>query len=256
MKKVILIWLLKVFTSFEGDKAKEISCEEVRDDWDNSIGPIKTCFTQRTVAINELGTTVSNLDVTIKGLTFQSYRFYFLPDNVTENFPDLLVYRANDCSIKAISKRFFRGLTKLKILHLGSNKIEKISTDTFEDLAELKELFLCKFYFIYAIFGFTKKIVSGFNKIQSMSSEIFRSLNKLKKVELEKNICISENFEGPQQIAQLEETVIEKCVTQEMRMTELKSSMEKTATTITRLESQIASLNKKVEVLMENNSQG
>jgi Leucine-rich repeat (LRR) protein len=80
-------------------------------------------------------------DETIEGLSFWcNYRIKYLPIQVSEKFPNLLAYQASYCSITEISKDHFQGLSKLKLLHLAANQIEKISTDTFEELVALEGL--------------------------------------------------------------------------------------------------------------------
>lgn len=72
----------------------------------------------------------------------------YLPGNFRKVFPDLAVIDASDCSIKAITKTTFNGLTSLKMLKLFGNEIEKVREGSFDGLDELTELMLCKFYLI------------------------------------------------------------------------------------------------------------
>lgn len=66
----------------------------------------------------------------------------FLPENTKEKFPNLVMYDASHCALKAISKVNFNGLMKLKYIWLGNNSIEVIKDDTFEGLKSLLKLHL------------------------------------------------------------------------------------------------------------------
>jgi Leucine-rich repeat (LRR) protein len=71
---------------------------------------------------------------------------FFLPVNVTSVLPNLVKYSAWDCFITEVSKENFKGLINLNYLSLASNKIREIPTDTFEDLVNLRQLYLGKYY--------------------------------------------------------------------------------------------------------------
>jgi Leucine-rich repeat (LRR) protein len=68
----------------------------------------------------------------------------FLPENVGDRFPNLLYHNASNCNITNVSKKNFQGLFKLKVLDLSHNRIEKIPSNTFDDLDELEQLLLRK----------------------------------------------------------------------------------------------------------------
>jgi Leucine-rich repeat (LRR) protein len=76
----------------------------------------------------------------------------FLPESPNQMYENLLGYNAGHCSIKQIAYKNFRGLVKLKHLHLYSNQIETIPSDTFKDLASLERLNLRENSF-FLIFG-------------------------------------------------------------------------------------------------------
>lgn len=79
----------------------------------------------------------------------RNFKVFYLPNNMGEKFPNLLVVAARICSIKQISKDVFKGLNKLKVLSLGHNKIEKIDRDTFDYLPALERIWMCKFMQFY-----------------------------------------------------------------------------------------------------------
>lgn len=106
----------------------------------------KTCFMCNSTTINSSEFTISHeYDATIGGLNFFGNKdILFLPKNPARQFPSLETYDAGNCSIKQIFKSNFEKLHKLKYLYLQSNAIEKINSDTFEDLIHLEQLSLCK----------------------------------------------------------------------------------------------------------------
>lgn len=69
----------------------------------------------------------------------------YLPVEVYRNFPKLGFYWAGHCAIKEISKKNFEQLKSLKWAALQDNQIEKISSNTFEGLDELRQVFLGMF---------------------------------------------------------------------------------------------------------------
>lgn len=105
----------------------------------------KTCFLD-TVIIDSIGFSLTTQpDSTITG--FRSYgnrKIQFLPENVGETLPNLVFWHASYCSIKTISRDNFKNLSKLRGLGLQGNQIEKISSDTFDDLTALQILWLSK----------------------------------------------------------------------------------------------------------------
>jgi Leucine rich repeat len=64
----------------------------------------------------------------------------YLPENVVENFPLLIGYYAESCTITEILRKHFKGLLKLKVLILDKNQIEKIENSAFDDLVSLENL--------------------------------------------------------------------------------------------------------------------
>lgn len=113
----VLFLLLKVC------EAKTVSCEDFGDfDFGQPIEAVKTCWMEPTTAIDEPGTMISTRDGTVRGLNLSNNKkIFYLPDNVTETFPNLEGYEAWECSVKEISKQNFQGLTKLKVLSLQNN---------------------------------------------------------------------------------------------------------------------------------------
>lgn len=138
------MFLLSLFAVFNSITSNEISCEkEGLHDWDFNVAKVKTCFMDKTTLINQTNVTIANVDDSFKGLSFEGNKnIRFLPVQVAEKIPNLLTYNARKCSVEDVSKENFKGLNKLKILHLAHNQIVVVPIDVFSDLSDLKALFL------------------------------------------------------------------------------------------------------------------
>lgn len=121
-------------------ESQSIVCEKVDSNraWLH-VGQQKTCYMQEKTAIEFPGHQIETpTDESIGALTFQrNKKISFLPFNAGQNFPNMIVYDAGDCSIEIISKENFAHLTRLQHLYLCCNKIETVFSETFEDLKSL-----------------------------------------------------------------------------------------------------------------------
>lgn len=141
----------------------------------------------------------------------------FLPKNLNRVFPNLVVILATFNSVISVGIKPLKSLSKLKLLDLGSNKIEHIAGDAFIDLVSLEDLSLHSNRIHYVgkntfsslkalkklsmsdneiqflpamIFDSLKNLEElnlGTNEITSLDENIFKSLTKLKKIHLENN---------------------------------------------------------------------
>ena len=131
----------------KGVLADQVSCERNNR---RNLRSSKTCRMSGTTEINTADTTIATRDESIERLAFNHNRnIKFLPIEVSEKFPNLMGLEAGDCSLTTISKENFKDLTKLRLLGLYYNQIEKIRSDVFGDLVALEKLFLCKFKLNY-----------------------------------------------------------------------------------------------------------
>lgn len=143
LQVIVLMIVLKLLTSFEVD-AEVVSCESKENGNLNYLGSVKLCRMDRETKINSDDTTISP-DATITALSLNGNKnISFLPIEVAISFPDLAYYSASFCSIKSVTKKHFKDLSKLKVLHLGQNEIVKIKSDSFEDLVSLRFVYLRK----------------------------------------------------------------------------------------------------------------
>lgn len=72
----------------------------------------------------------------------------FLPVLVHKSFRNLKFYWIADTPVQKISKKNFEKLSELVLLHLESNQIEVIKSDTFDDLIAMTEIVIRKFLLI------------------------------------------------------------------------------------------------------------
>lgn len=68
----------------------------------------------------------------------------FLPVSVHESFPALKFYFVINTSVQKIFKNNFEKMFQLVQLYLLSNRIEAIKSDTFEDLVNLRRIYISK----------------------------------------------------------------------------------------------------------------
>lgn len=107
---------------------------------------LQTCFMDGETIIDELGTMISSiLKKSVTEVFFdRNKNIEFLPENIYEKFPNIVSYTAWDCALNSVSKVNFKSLSKLRRLALNNNKIQRIESDTFEDLKALELLMLSK----------------------------------------------------------------------------------------------------------------
>jgi hypothetical protein len=93
----------------------------------------------------------------------------FLPENLSEKFPNLIVISIMNCSVETISRSHFKGLHELIVLYLSHNKIETIDKNAFKDNQKLVKLTLKD------------------NKLKFIPDDLFKSLTNLEYLYLTHN---------------------------------------------------------------------
>lgn len=132
-----------------------------------SVGPLKfVFFDQQSQDIENSCSVDNNTAISIDDVTFLSTsnyfvdgihfnsnkRIVFLPVRIYESFPNLRAYFAGNLNISKVSHKNLQRLSKLEILHLNNNRIEKIRSDTFEGLLKLRIVNLGKLFCVLDIF--------------------------------------------------------------------------------------------------------
>jgi Leucine-rich repeat (LRR) protein len=142
-KILCLIFIAIVFQIIYRSETKQISCEKILIyDYINKIH-VKECICVDYTTIDSSNITMFTRDNSMEGMILNNNKkIFYLPDKIGDAYPNLIGLKAANCSIKDISRRSFKGLTKLEDLHLYYNQIQKVTSDTFEPLKKLKVLSL------------------------------------------------------------------------------------------------------------------
>lgn len=170
-------------------EGKQISCERIENyDWFRRFPNGKICYLENTL-IDSNKFTISprrNEPMALK-LELNKKAFY-LPINLQNTFPQLKLYYASDCSIKALHKDNFKNLKKLIMLNLSFNQIQRIDSDTFDDLTSLEFLSLRELnnFNFCSVLTFC---ILGDNPIKFMSGKVFKNLKKLTTIQLINTSC-------------------------------------------------------------------
>jgi Leucine-rich repeat (LRR) protein len=146
--------LLSLFTLTIEANSKSLTCESIEDKTATCVKLRKSCLMKKTTEIDEHGFSMASpQDESIERITFSyNKKVQFLPENIDKVFPNLAVYDASSCAIKEISTPNFINLSKLSIISLDGNLIERIERGTFEGLIGLTEIYLSKYYRNFLIF--------------------------------------------------------------------------------------------------------
>lgn len=142
----------------------------VNHDW-WYVGEQKTCEMQDIEIYEEDFTILPQTNEKIGGFDFcwGNKKVLFLPYKTHESFPELTVYRAQGCAIATIERKHFKNLRKLKILWLGTNKIEMLPPGVFGDLDALERLALGKWKKNYST-----SVFKFFNPHRSQQDKLHR----------------------------------------------------------------------------------
>lgn len=137
-----------------------------------------TFVTSKNLTINTKNFTIStDKGVKVKGFSARkNTRIEYLPINIYELFPNLIAFKAINCSVKSLSIENFRNLLALELLALDNNEIEGLPPGVFRDLGSLEILNL------------------SYNKIKFIDRDTFESLNDLTELYLTKNLITSMEF--------------------------------------------------------------
>lgn len=126
---------------FDEIDSVEVACER----FETSL--IEICFMTDRAAINANNFVIAELrNDGMQGIIFSNNsKIEYLPYKIHMQFPNLVTYMADRCSIKQITKENFESLNRLERLDLSFNKIQKISGNTFQGLQKLQRFRFSKF---------------------------------------------------------------------------------------------------------------
>lgn len=197
----------------------EPKCEIDEQEWNDFDGKLKTCSLESECGITKKDITIADAqDLTVKGFSMQeNVKVLYLPGNLSEKFPNLVVYHLEKSAIKEITENNFKGLheltqlilafmqikhidinafkdnSKLEYLRLDSNRIKYIGADLFKSLHNLKELILDHNQIRYiapsAFDSLTKvqELNMGMNEIKYLGANTFKTMINLQNISLSFN---------------------------------------------------------------------
>ena len=125
----------------------------------------------------------------IQALSFvDNKNIKYLPVNIGESFPNIMIISASGNSIEKVSSENFKNMPQLKSLNLSGNRIKTLSSDTFENLDNLEELILEnneietfeESFFI--TFKTLRRLRIKGNKVENLSPQIIESLSSLQEL--------------------------------------------------------------------------
>lgn len=176
--------------------AIKASCDPYYFNWAMSDGQqtLQTCRPELN-EVHQQDFIISRLnDRTTQGFDIKNKKgVKYLPNNLFQAFPNLIVVQVFNCSVTTANKNHFKSLSKLKTLSLSRNEIEEIAAEAFADLVSLELLilnynqilFLDKNLFVSL--SMLERLFLENNKIRILHPEIFISLVNMWFINLDKN---------------------------------------------------------------------
>lgn len=153
------------------DSCDEPKCEIVEQEWNDFDEKLKTCTLETECGISEKDITIADAqDLAVKGFSMQEdVKVLYLPGNLSEKFPNLVVYHLEKSAVKEITENNFKGLYELTQLILAYLQIKHIDINAFKDNSKLEYLRL------------------DYNRIKYIGADLFKSLHNLKELILDHN---------------------------------------------------------------------
>lgn len=197
---VFIVRCLKIIISFlvllnSTGFAKEIICSRFIDvTWWHFERRLHTCrvYGQEINAPGIAFAPPRNLSVEAFDVK-SSQKVQFIPENLSNRFPNLVLIRISGCAMKSVEKKHFQGLQQLIVLYLSSNVIEIIDSGAFEDNPKLEVLDLYNnsirhlYHDLFDPLENLNELHLNSNKLQSIDSKTFINLAQLKVISLDDN---------------------------------------------------------------------
>lgn len=197
----ISIILLSLILIAQLSSCIKIDCE-FKKDFIHNWGLRYTCRTKKfTIKGDERKLKVIAGDH-LKNHTLEDVTQYFarglnierFPGGLGEKFSGLEVVRITSCNMRLFLKNDAENLTKLKYLDLVGNKLEKLESDTFENIPSLIE------------------VVLNNNRLQFIGAQILKPLLRLQMISFGGNVCIIGHSKySDEQLARLKTEIALKC---------------------------------------------
>lgn len=192
---IILFAILEVSTSIL------IDCE-FKNDYIHDWGLRYSCRTKKIVVKGDDRKIGVVNGEHLKNMTSENVTQYFarglnierFPQGLGENFVNVEVVRITSCNMRLLLKEDMTNLDNLKFLDLVGNKIEKLSSNTFENALNLIEVILNN------------------NRLKFIGSNILEPLKRLEKVSFGGNVCVQAYANhSDEQLARLKTEIMLKC---------------------------------------------
>lgn len=174
---------------------KTVTCIIRDNNWSYYGKTLKTCEVKNQAIQSEGYVLKAKPDTSVKAFSIKNNKYVkFIPENLSENFPELMAISIKNCSVKNLYAKPFKNLRKLQILLVKENEIEYVPGDAFIDLINLEHLELKnnKIQFLSAnVFNSLVNLESlllRYNSIEKMSDHIFAPLINLKNISFGSNL--------------------------------------------------------------------
>lgn len=152
------------------ESSNEVTCRFYVSEWLLFKRNLNTCRIEKQKIDDAFATVSSTSNSTVEAFDIRHEKeVSFIPMQIANKFPGLVVFHINNCSIKSIGAKDLKGLKRLRILHMPRNEIGTIDKDAFKDLFKLEWLCL------------------NSNDIENLSSKVFSTLENLKSLFLNDN---------------------------------------------------------------------
>lgn len=208
---MVLLLCITMLMMLHASAALDIDCERFST---KALGTKRysICYLNSFSSINSTGFLLSSSrNESIQAISFAyNSKINYLPENIAEKFPNLVIFYASNSSIQSISKDNFKNLRKLERLYLGKNYITRIDGDTFRSLIAVDRIELRK-NLVVLLNTLIKTFFSDDNKIKFIDGDAFKRLSKLMYIRLHGNECIDKDFKNKSQLAILTQTVSQTC---------------------------------------------
>ena len=114
----------------------------------------------------------------VQGFCISHTAVHYMPKNIVEFFPNLILIQINDCGLKRVTREDFIGFENIMTLALQDNELTLLPDDLFEGMENLKWI------------SFNN------NKLEFLSTQLFQPVlgNQLKLVDLTNNSRIHSYF--------------------------------------------------------------
>lgn len=171
---------------------EQLSCNIFNSTWKYLDASFEGCNIENQTIKKEESRIISPFNVTLKAFSIKNnYDVKFIPVNIGEKFPNILVFQIFNCSVKKIGKTHFNNLFQLRQIVLTNNVIAEVDDQPFQNQRQLEWLSLSnnKITWLYGkVFSKLRKLKQlnlEDNQIVEIHSQLFKSLSDLRVLNLE-----------------------------------------------------------------------